>query len=141
MKKSCISFIVIVHCLLVALNPATTLASEIDRISSTSSFTIEPTTELYCLAQAATWLDEETIAVGKWDGTITIFKYTTKLSIEQALVPPHKAPVTALVGIGDHCFISSDGPSSLAAWIREKDQHYVLSQTYPFNENYGTVDS
>jgi WD40 repeat protein len=139
MKKFSISFLLVVHFILQALNPVITLANESENGIS-ALFTVEPTSELYCLAQTVIWLDDETIAVGKWDGSVTIFKYAEKLSIEQALVLPHKGPVTALAKIDEYSFISSDGPNSLVVWTRGEDQTYFLSQSYQFDEIYGAVD-
>lgn len=102
---------------------------------------LEPLTEVFCLAQTALWLNDTTLAVGKWDGTLTIFNFNETLTLAQVLTPPHKEGVTAIEKLDHDCFISSDGPSTLAFWIKEKKEGYRLHASYCFDETYGSIDS
>jgi len=85
------------------------------------------------LTQAAIWLNEEELAVGRWDGTITIFNCKNSLSILQALVPPKKQGITMLEKMDDCTFVSSNGSSSIAIW-RHGHEGYFLRNTYNFND-------
>jgi len=92
------------------------------------------------LAQAATWLNEEQLAIGRWDGTITLFSCKDSLSISQALLSPIKQGITMLERINDFSFISSNGPSSIALW-EQRDKEYILKAAYNFSTHFGSVDS
>lgn len=92
------------------------------------------------LAQTAIWLNEEKLAVGRWDGTITIFHCEDSLSILQAVVPPVKQGITMMERIHDFVFVSSNGLSSIALW-EQNDEGYCLKNTYHFNTCFGSVDS
>jgi hypothetical protein len=92
------------------------------------------------LAQATVWLDEEKLAVGRFDGTITIFSYNETPLISQALVSPSKQAITMVEKIDDSTFISSNGASSIALW-EQGFEGYFLKETYAFQEYFGSVDS
>ncbi len=92
------------------------------------------------LAQAAIWLNDEELVIGRWDGTITIFSYKDSLSVLQALVTPMKQGITMLERINDFVFISSNGSSSIALWERN-EKEYFLKNTYNFNSCFGEADS
>ncbi len=92
------------------------------------------------LAQSATWLNENKLAVGRWDGTITVFDCEDILSIQQVLVPPIKQGITMLERINDDAFVSSNGRSSFTLWERN-NEGYVLKETCHFDSRFGAVDS
>ena len=92
------------------------------------------------LTQTALWLNEEVLAVGRWDGTITIFQAKERLSISQVLVSPNKRGITMLEKINEELFVSSNSSSSIALWEHGNDG-YFLKNVYTFEEHFGSIDS
>jgi hypothetical protein len=90
------------------------------------------------LAQTVIWLNGEEIAVGRWDGTITIFRCKDTLSIMQALVTPSRQGITMLGKVNEKLFVSSDGPYSMALWANDT-QGYFLKDIYTFEPRFGSI--
>jgi hypothetical protein len=85
-----------------------------------------PLTDLgtaYSMAQAVRWIDNEYFAVGRWDGTLTIFhrrvdsagKAGTPI-ISAALIAPSLAGVEMITRIQDQLFASSNDDRSIVVW-------------------------
>lgn len=76
----------------------------------------------YAMAQAAEWLDREHVAVGRWDGTLSVFRWTTSATsgplITVAVSDPAAEGVQAIQRISDTCFSTSAGSGHLALWAR-----------------------
>lgn len=115
---------------------------------SPTSLPIKEDGTTYNMAQVSHWVDEKHFAVGRWDGTISIFEFTDK--------NPNKGPVvttatssSSSVGIQmlewvDHkTFISSNDEQSMTVWKSLagdwKDLSAIHSLTY--DANFGVVNS
>src|SRR5215813_14934556 len=66
----------------------------------------------YSMAQAVRWLDEHTFAIGRWDGTLTVFHRgagpTPAPIISAALTVPSFGGIEMIAKIQDSIFASSN---------------------------------
>ncbi|MAD79714.1 MAG: hypothetical protein CMJ50_02560 [Planctomycetaceae bacterium] len=98
----------------------------------------------YSRAQVATWLDARRFIVGRWDGTITVFRTMSSESefgpvLVDALTTPSKQGIEMLANLGGGQFVSSNDAQSLV-WWRQVDNDF-LPLTLPFAPKYGTAVS
>jgi len=73
----------------------------------------------YEMAQEVRWLDGENFAVGRWDGSMSIFKFQNGTSgplITKAVNDPLSFGVHMLTALSNAAFVSSVGPSSIGLW-------------------------
>jgi WD40 repeat protein len=74
----------------------------------------------YSMAQAVRWLDEGTFAIGRWDGTLTIFRRAAGSAgapiISTALTAPSLAGIEMIARITDGVFASSNEAKSIIVW-------------------------
>ncbi len=74
----------------------------------------------YNAAQAVRWLDSEHFAVGRWDGSLTVFKFSESKSkgplITVAASNPSSEGVQMITWIAPGTFAASDTDASVAIW-------------------------
>lgn len=74
----------------------------------------------YSMAQAVRWLDEQTFAIGRWDGTLTVFHRGNGLTrapiISAALTVPSFSGIEMIAKIKQSVFVSSNEASSMIVW-------------------------
>ncbi|HEX4728687.1 MAG TPA: hypothetical protein VH298_12865 [Jatrophihabitans sp.] len=74
----------------------------------------------YEMAQEVRWLDGQHFAVGRWDGSMSIFQFETAQYvgplINAASNDPSKQGVQMVANLPGAAIASSNGPSSLALW-------------------------
>jgi hypothetical protein len=74
----------------------------------------------YSMAQAVRWLDEHTFAIGRWDGTLTVFHRgngtTHAPIISAALTVPSFGGIEMIAKIRQSMFASSNEASSIIVW-------------------------
>lgn len=109
------------------------------RVHSNDSIQLKQTSNIYTLAQEILVLNSNTFAIGRWDGTITIYR-KDNLLIEQVLITPQKGGVTMLTSLNNGQFVSSNGSSSIALW-NEKNNNFELKKCYLFDECFGSANS
>ena len=75
---------------------------------------------LYSIAQELRWLDDQRFAIGRWDGTLTVFNFPNvpapNPSITSAAVSPAFSGVEMIVDVSSTMFASSCDGSSIALW-------------------------
>jgi hypothetical protein len=81
---------------------------------------------LFSMAQEVRWLDDQRFAVGRWDGTLTVFNFPNVAapnpSITSAAVSPAFNGVEMIVDISPMIFASSCDGSSIALWEKNSIQ-------------------
>lgn len=96
------------------------------------------------LAQVVTWLDKEQFAVGRWDGTLSIFRPPLSGEygpvLEQVLKLPTTRAIEMIKPIRSRAFVTSNGNNALALWTKSGSR-YVLSETYSYDAKAGTANS
>src|SRR5438094_2879251 len=74
----------------------------------------------YSMAQAVRWLDELYFAIGRWDGTLTVFHRAgapvNVPIISAALVTPSLAGVEMIARVTPTLFASSNDAQSIIVW-------------------------
>lgn len=79
------------------------------------------------MAQVATWLDDEVLAVGRWDGTLTLFRLPAAQEygptlLEATALPSRRAP-EMIADLPGRFFVTSNAVDSLAVWDRADLAH------------------
>lgn len=98
----------------------------------------------YSRAQVATWLDAKRFIVGRWDGTITVFRTMSSESefgpvLIDALTTPSKQGIEMMASLGGGQFVSSNDAQSLVWWRQIDNDFSPLA--LPFAPQYGTAIS
>jgi hypothetical protein len=80
----------------------------------------------YAMAQAVRWLDERNFAIGRWDGTLTIFHRAGIVDggppvVSAALVVPSLAGVEMIARVKSDLFASSNESGSMIVWDADGD--------------------
>ncbi|GGZ15265.1 hypothetical protein [Streptomyces nitrosporeus] len=75
----------------------------------------------YQMAQALAWLDDQHFAVGRWDGSLSIFTYTGTEPfagplISKAATTPSFQGVRTIVPVAGRAFVTSNDDRSLSVW-------------------------
>lgn len=77
----------------------------------------------YSMAQAVRWLDEHNFAIGRWDGTLTVFHRTDGPTgtpiISAALTVPSLAGIEMIARIKRSLFASSNDARSIIVWCAD----------------------
>jgi hypothetical protein len=101
--------------------------------------------ETYTWAQVSAWLDRENFVVGRWDGTITLFRPPVPMKefgpvTIQALKIPSGKGVEMLQRLGTGLFVTSNDETSLAVWEANKGE-YRLKEAVKYDPKFGTANS
>lgn len=98
----------------------------------------------YNMAQVTTWIDEDTFAVGRWDGSITIFRKQQSGEwgpvIKQALTTPSNKGVEMLIAFNKKFLLSSNGQDSVILFKRFKGRFYKI-KALQYDNILGTANS
>jgi hypothetical protein len=94
----------------------------------------------YSMAQEATWLDAAHFAVGRWDGSLSVFSFenapTTGPEITVA------ASDASSEGVQMPAFVSSGGESQLTVWVSPTGGWQRIAPTqYPYSQSLGAANS
>lgn len=101
----------------------------------------------YNMAQTAEWLDQDYFAVGRWDGTLSIFSYSDSLKkgplISTAISSPSTEGIQSILSLNDSMFVTSYVNNSMIIWSKvgknwnELNNFRILS----YNSDFGVVNS
>ncbi|GHH65299.1 hypothetical protein GCM10017673_09150 [Streptosporangium violaceochromogenes] len=82
---------------------------------------ITPNGTTYEMAQTLSWLDSEHFAVGRWDGSMTIFRFTASdvagPLISEAVNSPAFQGVRMLTPLGNRAIVTSNDEGSIVLWV------------------------
>lgn len=97
-------------------------------------------------AQVIDWISESVFAVGRWDGTISVFRVPKEgefgPAIVQAMSTPAGRGIEMLAHVDGSTFITSDGPDRLALWHRKaSDAPFEFLTTLGYDTAVGTANS
>jgi WD40 repeat protein len=98
------------------------------------------------MAQEATWLDEARFAVGRWDGSLSIFSFedlkSTGPEITVAASDESSEGVQMLQALTSTAFVSSGGESQLTVWsVQSSDWKNIVPTQFPYETGLGTANS
>lgn len=95
---------------------------------------LSSTAELYMTAQEARWLDDTRFAVGRWDGSATVYEYEPHrqpaLKIVAALAEQDSGGVRMIATLPDGRCASSNGPRCINVWHRDDPASTIVHLTY-----------
>lgn len=99
-------------------------------------------------AQTMDWIDASHFALGRWDGTISIFR-TPNVGefgpiVTQAMALPSGQGVEMLTAIDDATIASSEGRDGIAIWQKSSStaiKDFELQARLPFDPKYGPANS
>jgi WD40 repeat protein len=97
----------------------------------------------YSMAQAVRWLDERSFAIGRWDGTLTVFRCATGAPVvSEAIAAPSLAGVEMIARIKDRLFASSNDAKSIVVWSADAgfEAGIRLKGTLPYDEAFGVAN-
>lgn len=106
---------------------------------------IQPAGTTYERAQVLDWLNDSTFAIGRWDGSITVFRIPASGEygpvITQAFAAPSGHGVEMLVAVDDKTLVASDGLDRLALWSRSAPNGPLsFVQNLPYDPKFGTAN-
>jgi WD40 repeat protein len=100
----------------------------------------------FTMAQEIEWLDDRHFAVGRWDGSLSVFSWNASTSdgplITAAASDPTAEGVQTIMQIGPNRMASSCGDASLAVWTAlSGDWSSLRMTTFPYDPALGAANS
>lgn len=95
------------------------LLTESPAPSKSAGLPVKDVGTTYSMAQAVRWLDEHTFAIGRWDGTLTVFQrrhVSAAPIISAALTVPSFGGIEMIARIKPSMFASSNEACSIIVW-------------------------
>lgn len=101
----------------------------------------------YTMAQEATFIDDTHYAVGRWDGTLSLFTFTDSPAqgplIAKAVNSPAQEGIQAIVSIATGLFATSNDESSLLFWASPSGNwaDLAVAATLSYDPSLGVANS
>lgn len=101
----------------------------------------------FTMAQQACWVSLDQFAIGRWDGSLSIFNQTDSTTagpiITTAVAAPADQGVQMLGWIAPNTFMSSNDASSMVVWNSPSGtfEDVSVTQTVQYDESYGVANS
>ena len=101
----------------------------------------------YSMAQEATWIDTQHFAVGRWDGSLSIFAFNQSQTegplITAAVSSPSSEGVQMITFLAQGVFASSNDEGSMIVWSSPSGTWKDLQQlqTLTYNSTFGDANS
>jgi WD40 repeat protein len=99
----------------------------------------------YNLAQTVKWINDDIFAVGRWDGTISLFREPNGAReygpvIIQSFTTPGRKGIEMLQKIGKTFVVSSNNSRSMAVW-KIHDNILILEDILQYDQKLGTANA
>jgi hypothetical protein len=130
---------------------AIAIASSVRAVDARSAQSIQPAGTTVSFAQTMSWFDKSHFAVGRWDGTISLFRAPSSNEfgpvVTQAMALPSGHGVEMVAAIDQATIASSDTSDSIILWHRnassaaETGQGFELGARLSYDAKYGTANS
>ena len=107
---------------------------------------LRPLGTVYGRAQALAWINNDSFAVGRLDGTLSLFRgsaltnTSTAPTLLQVLVPPAHRSLEMIARVSDDFFVTSNDERSLALW-RKNGSTFGLAEVVSYDSSYGIANS
>ena len=108
---------------------------------------LTPAGTTYTMAQEATWIDANHFALGRWDGSLGVFKFTEAPStgpmVAKAVNAPDLEGVQMITSVGPGMFASSNDEDSTIIWTAAQTDWSDLHEgaRLVFDQSYGVANS
>ena len=119
---------------------------ELGEIEDVEALPISHLGTTFTMAQQACWVSLDHFAVGRWDGSLSVFNKTTSKTegpvISTAVSGPADQGIQMLGWIAPNTFISSNDASSMTVWNSPSGtfQDLVVTQTIQYDTSYGVAN-
>lgn len=116
-------------------------------IAKPEALPISPLGTTYTMAQELTWLDHEHFAVGRWDGSMSIFQFTQSTTagpvISRAVNTPSCEGVQMITNLANGAFATSNDEGSMIVWTSNGGRwmDLVIAQTLVYDTSLGVANS
>jgi WD40 repeat protein len=92
------------------------------------------------------WIGDATFVVGRWDGTISIFRIPKSGEfgpiVVQAMAGPSGHGIEMIITIDDRMIVSSDGSDRLAVWKRKSNtENFAPAESLAYDAQAGSANS
>lgn len=100
----------------------------------------------YTMAQQTCWVSLDHFAVGRWDGSLSVFNKTTSANqgpiISMAVSAPADQGIQMLGWIASNTFMSSNDASSMVVWNSPSGtfEDLTVTQTVSYDASYGVAN-
>lgn len=105
---------------------------------------IKPAGTTLNLAQSLDWIDDGRFAIGRWDGTIAVFRRPNANEygpvVLEAMAAPSGAGIEMLAAVNEDTMVTSDGRDRLAVW-RRRGAAYTVAGLHSYDATYGPANS
>jgi WD40 repeat protein len=106
---------------------------------------LTPVSTEYTRVQIADWIDKSTFAVGRWDGSLAIFRVGAKpvetMTLDQSFITSSGDGVEMVGALDKQTVIFSDGASQLGMLVRSTTGQFAAPTPVPYDSTYGVVNS
>jgi hypothetical protein len=115
-------------------------------IPRAGSLELKPLGTVHGRAQVLAWIDNDSFAVGRLDGTLSLFGASAPTSTKtaptliQVLVPPARRALEMIVRVSDTFFVSSNDEHSLTIW-RKNGPAFTAGDVVVYDATYGIANS
>lgn len=96
-------------------------------------------------AQVLTWLDDETFAVGRWDGSLSIYRTPTGSEFSPKLVRVRVSAdgsgVEMAATLDSRTLIFSDGSAAIGMWMRSSATDFDHFYRFTYDQSIGIANS
>lgn len=101
-----------------------------DTVPASASLPLKLQGTTYTMAQSVRWVDQSMFAIGRWDGTLTLYRMRSPQDstpvVVDALFTPSLAGVEMIARIEDGVFASSNDAGSMEVWKRDSASGSVM---------------
>lgn len=118
-----------------------------DAAPAQAGLSITPVGTTYTMAQEATWIDADHFAVGRWDGSLGVFQFTSAPAIgpmvAKAVNAPDQEGIQMITPVGIGIFASSNDEDSAILWTATQPDWTDLREggRLSFDPAYGVANS
>lgn len=106
---------------------------------------LSPAFTEYTRAQVLTWIDDQTFAVGRWDGSLAIFQIPggaqASLKLLQVRIAAEGSGVEMAKAIDSRTLIFSDGSGAVGMWVRDSATSFDRYYRFTYDATYGVANS
>lgn len=117
----------------------------VERFPTDQSLPLELIGVTYSMAQETRWIDHDTFAIGRWDGTLTLFGALAEPGggprIESAAVSPAWAGLEMITPLGPGRFATSNDQGSVVVWDLSSAGLAAPEMTLRYDPEIGVANS
>jgi hypothetical protein len=114
-------------------------------LPSQAQVALKPISTEYTRAQAIDWVDDSTFAVGRWDGSLALFRVPVGGEFTPVLLQVRAsvggAAVEMVAALDNRTIIFSEGPAAVGLWVKGKGQVFDRYYRFSYDTSLGIANS